>query len=170
MVAKISFGSSLYGALAYNGEKINKEEGKTLGNEQDLRWLFGKDEHRQCLAWFPAIPFSAHQNRKACRAYIPWIRIPMMCWRIWTWRTSPVNTWAHGIWQPAIHGLQTWDIDRHHMHIVTIRVDETASVWIADNYHRSLRLSPVTWGEVQSPQGRPQATPGRQSTFSARWM
>ena len=30
MVAKISFGSSLYGALAYNGEKINKEEGKLL--------------------------------------------------------------------------------------------------------------------------------------------
>ena len=30
MVAKISLGSSLYGALAYNGEKINKEEGKLL--------------------------------------------------------------------------------------------------------------------------------------------
>lgn len=32
MVAKISFGSSLYGALAYNGEKINKEEGKLYFN------------------------------------------------------------------------------------------------------------------------------------------
>ena len=28
MVAKISFGNSLFGALAYNGEKINKDEGK----------------------------------------------------------------------------------------------------------------------------------------------
>ena len=31
MVAKISIGSSLYGALAYNFEKINKEEGRLLG-------------------------------------------------------------------------------------------------------------------------------------------
>lgn len=31
MVAKISIGSSLYGALAYNSEKINKEEGRLLG-------------------------------------------------------------------------------------------------------------------------------------------
>ena len=30
MVAKISVGNSLYGALAYNGEKINKEEGRLL--------------------------------------------------------------------------------------------------------------------------------------------
>lgn len=31
MVAKISIGSSLYGALAYNSEKINKKEGRLLG-------------------------------------------------------------------------------------------------------------------------------------------
>ena len=30
MVAKISVGSSLYGALSYNGEKINKEKGRVL--------------------------------------------------------------------------------------------------------------------------------------------
>lgn len=48
MVAKISFGSSLYGALAYNGEKINKEEGKLLATNKIFDdW---KDEHRQCLA------------------------------------------------------------------------------------------------------------------------
>lgn len=31
MVAKILIGSSLYGALAYNSEKINREEGRVLG-------------------------------------------------------------------------------------------------------------------------------------------
>jgi hypothetical protein len=31
MVAKISIGSSLYGALSYNGEKMNKEQGRVLG-------------------------------------------------------------------------------------------------------------------------------------------
>ena len=30
MVAKISIGNSLYGALTYNGEKINKEKGRLL--------------------------------------------------------------------------------------------------------------------------------------------
>ena len=30
MVAKISVGSSVYGALAYNAEKINKEKGRVL--------------------------------------------------------------------------------------------------------------------------------------------
>ena len=30
MVAKISLGNSIYGALAYNAEKINKEKGRLL--------------------------------------------------------------------------------------------------------------------------------------------
>ena len=30
MVAKISLGNSLYGAIVYNGEKINKEKGRVL--------------------------------------------------------------------------------------------------------------------------------------------
>ena len=30
MVAKISVGSSLYGAIAYNGEKINEAQGRLL--------------------------------------------------------------------------------------------------------------------------------------------
>ena len=34
MVAKISVGKSLYGALAYNGEKINKEQGKLLATNK----------------------------------------------------------------------------------------------------------------------------------------
>lgn len=36
MVAKISFGNSLFGALAYNGEKINKDEGKLLATRSAL--------------------------------------------------------------------------------------------------------------------------------------
>lgn len=42
MVAKISFGSSLYGALAYNGEKINKEEGKLLATNKIFDYCSGK--------------------------------------------------------------------------------------------------------------------------------
>ena len=42
MVAKISFGSSLYGALTYNGEKINKEEGKLLATNKIFDDCLGK--------------------------------------------------------------------------------------------------------------------------------
>ena len=34
MVTKISLGKSLYGALAYNGEKINKEQGRLLATNR----------------------------------------------------------------------------------------------------------------------------------------
>ena len=34
MVAKINVGSSLYGALAYNGEKINEGQGRLLATHK----------------------------------------------------------------------------------------------------------------------------------------
>ena len=34
MVAKISIGSSLYGAISYNGEKINEAKGRILGSNK----------------------------------------------------------------------------------------------------------------------------------------
>ena len=36
MVAKISIGSSLYGALAYNAQKVNADEGKLLATNRSL--------------------------------------------------------------------------------------------------------------------------------------
>lgn len=42
MVAKISIGSSLYGALAYNSEKINREEGRLLGANKIILPADGK--------------------------------------------------------------------------------------------------------------------------------
>ena len=51
MVAKISFGSSLYGALAYNGEKINKEEGDDDPElDYNLNFTFNKAQKREVRA------------------------------------------------------------------------------------------------------------------------
>ena len=48
MVAKISIGSSLYGALAYNGEKINNEQGRLLATNKIFNDGSGTvDIHRQ---------------------------------------------------------------------------------------------------------------------------
>ena len=52
MVAKISFGSSLYGALAYNGEKINKEEGKLLATNKIFDDCSGKTSIANALRDF----------------------------------------------------------------------------------------------------------------------
>ena len=52
MVAKISFGSSLYGALAYNGEKINKEEGKLLATNKIFDECSGKTSISNALRDF----------------------------------------------------------------------------------------------------------------------
>ena len=56
MVAKISIGSSLYGALAYNGEKINKENGRILGSNKIIISSNGQvnisdmvDNFRECM-------------------------------------------------------------------------------------------------------------------------
>ena len=52
MVAKISFGSSLYGALAYNGEKINKEEGNLLATNKIFDDCSGKTSIANALRDF----------------------------------------------------------------------------------------------------------------------
>ena len=56
MVAKISVGNSLYGALAYNGEKINKDEGKLLATNKIFDEGTGKvdisraaEDFRNCM-------------------------------------------------------------------------------------------------------------------------
>ena len=59
MVTKISLGKSLYGALAYNGEKINKEQGRLLATNR----IFNDGSGTVDIA----------------KATSPSIRIPMMC-------------------------------------------------------------------------------------------
>jgi len=54
MVAKISFGNSLFGALAYNGEKINKDEGKLLATNRIFDDGSGKVNIRKAMEDFIA--------------------------------------------------------------------------------------------------------------------
>lgn len=57
MVAKISIGNSLYGALTYNGEKINKEKGRLLDTNKIYNDGSGTiDIHRayeDFMRWIP---------------------------------------------------------------------------------------------------------------------
>ena len=55
MVAKISVGNSLYGALAYNGEKINKEEGRLLTTNRIYNDGTGTVDIRRAMEDFLAL-------------------------------------------------------------------------------------------------------------------
>ena len=61
MVAKISIGSSLYGALSYNGMKMNRDEGRVLGANKIILPADGN------------IDMTAEngQDKKAGAAYLP---------------------------------------------------------------------------------------------------
>ena len=57
MVAKISIGNSLYGALSYNGEKINKERGRVLDTNKIFNDGSGTVDIRRAyedfMRWIP---------------------------------------------------------------------------------------------------------------------
>ena len=76
MVAKISFGNSLFGALAYNGEKINKDEGKLLATNRIFDDGTGKVNIRRAMEDFcGSCPTDAERRSLWCIS--PSIRIPM---------------------------------------------------------------------------------------------
>ena len=52
MVAKISIGNSLYGALAYNGEKINEAKGRLLTTNRIYNDGTGKVDIHRAMEYF----------------------------------------------------------------------------------------------------------------------
>ena len=58
MVAKISIGNSLYGAINYNGEKINKENGRLLDTNKIYTDSSGTVDIKRAFAdfmqWMPS--------------------------------------------------------------------------------------------------------------------
>ena len=124
MVAKISIGSSLYGALAYNGEKINKENGRILGSNKIIISSNGQvnisdmvDNFRECMPKMGKtkkpvlhISLNPHPDDKLtdqdfeilAREYLDQLGFG----------EQPYVIYKHE------------DIDRHHIHIVTVNVNE----------------------------------------------
>ena len=124
MVAKISIGSSLYGALAYNGEKINKENGRILGSNKIIIPSNGQvnisdmvDNFRECMPKLGKtkkpvlhISLNPHPDDKLtdqdfeilAREYLDQLGFG----------EQPYVIYKHE------------DIDRHHIHIVTVNVNE----------------------------------------------
>ena len=142
MVAKISFGSSLYGALAYNGEKINKEEGKLLATNKIFDDCSGKTSIANALRDFQRY-LSPH-----IRTEKPVVHISMNPHPDDVLTDMEMENIAREYLERMGYGNQPYmvykheDIDRHHMHIVTIRVDENGKCLDSRyNYHRSKAIT-----------------------------
>ena len=70
MVAKISVGSSLYGAIAYNGEKINEAQGRLLTTNRIYNDGSGTVDIGKCDGGFSHLPATADEDREAGGAYL----------------------------------------------------------------------------------------------------
>ena len=142
MVAKISFGSSLYGALAYNGEKINKEEGKLLATNKIFDDCSGKTSITNALRDFQRY-LSPH-----IRTEKPVVHISLNPHPEDVLTDAELQDIAREYLEKLGFGNQPYlvfkheDIDRHHLHIVTVRVDDNGKC-ISDknNYYRSKQIT-----------------------------
>ena len=65
MVAKINYGSSLYGALAYNGEKVNEGVAKILETNKVFSPADGGHDITACMQdfWHVCQVMSSLKNR-----------------------------------------------------------------------------------------------------------
>lgn len=142
MVAKISVGNSLYGALAYNGEKINKDEGKLLATNKIFDEGTGKvdisraaEDFRNCMP--------AHVRTRNTVIHISLNPHPDD-------RLTDVEleNLAREYMEKLGYGNQPYmvykheDIDRHHLHIVSLNVDEKGKRLNKDYlFRRSKRIT-----------------------------
>lgn len=142
MVAKISLGSSLYGAIVYNGEKINKEKGRVLDTNKIYNDGSGNINIRRAFEdfkrWMPQ-----HTRTEKTMMHIslnphPDDRLSEMQY------TQLAHEYMEKMGFPDMPYIivKHADIDRHHIHIVALRVRPDGSC-ISDknNFYRSKEIT-----------------------------
>lgn len=138
MVAKISLGNSLYGALVYNGEKVNKELGRLLDTNKIFNDGSGSiDIHRafeDFKTWIPAntkaektmMHISLNPHPDDLLSDVEYSELAREYMEKMGFGDMPFLIFKHE------------DIDRHHIHIVALRVRQDGTV-ISDrnNFYKS---------------------------------
>lgn len=124
MVAKISIGSSLYGALAYNSEKINKEEGRLLGANKIILPADGQiDIGRIAENFREFMPMMGRTKKPVLHISLnphPDDKLTDQDFEILACEYLEKLGFGE---QPFII-YKHEDIHRHHIHIVTVNVNE----------------------------------------------
>ena len=124
MVAKISIGSSLYGALAYNSEKINREEGRLLGANKIILPADGQIDIGRIAENFREFMPMMGRTKK------PVLHISLNPHPDDKLTDQDFEILAREYLEKLGFGEQPFiiykheDIDRHHIHIVTVNVNE----------------------------------------------
>ena len=136
MVAKINVGTSLYGALAYNGEKVNEGEGKLLATNRIFDDGTGQLNIRQAAEDFGRfMPDDVRTRNKV-------IHISLNPHPEDFLNDAEMKAIAEEYMERLGYGNQPYaifkheDIDRHHLHIVSINVDENGRRINKDFLHR----------------------------------
>ncbi len=142
MVAKISLGSSVYGALTYNAEKINKEKGRVLDTNKIYNDGSGKIDIRRTFEdfkrWMPA-----HTKAEKTMMHIslnphPDDRLSEMQYTQLAHEYMEKMGFAD---MPYII-VKHEDIDRHHIHIVALRVrPDGTCISDRNNFYRSKEIT-----------------------------
>ena len=124
MVAKISIGSSLYGALSYNGMKMNRDEGRVLGANKIILPADGQiDIARMVENFNDFMPKTGKTKKPVLHISLnphPDDRLSEQQYEILA--REYLDKLGFGE-QPYII-YKHMDIDRHHIHIVTVNVNE----------------------------------------------
>ena len=141
MVAKISVGNSLYGAIAYNGEKINEAQGRLLTTNRIYNDGSGKVDINKAMEGF--ITFMPPQMK----VEKPVVHISLNPHPEDVLTDTELQDIAREYLEKLGFGNQPYlvfkheDIDRHHLHIVTVNVDENGKRLNRDFlYRRSDRI------------------------------
>ena len=142
MVAKISVGKSLYGALAYNGEKINEAKGRLLTTNRIYNDGTGTVDIRKAMEGFLAC------MPEHTRVEKPVLHISLNPHPDDVLTDTELQDIAREYLEKLGYGNQPYlvfkheDIDRHHLHIVTVRVDENGrSIDTRNNFYRSKQIT-----------------------------
>jgi len=124
MVAKINIGSSLFGALSYNQEKIDKKEGKVLFSNRIIQNTDGSH-----TMYFNMKSFEPYLDANK-RTEKPVLHISLNPHPDDKLTDEQLSDIAQEYMDKMGYGNQPYlvykheDIDRHHLHIVSVRVDE----------------------------------------------
>ena len=141
MVAKITIGSGLFGAIKYNADKVNEGKGQLLDTNKIFNDGTGKIDIAQALH-----DIERHMPLQI-RTEKPVIHISLHPHPDDILTDKELTEMAHEYMQRMGYGDQPYiivkheDIDRHHLHIISVRVDEQGKRINSDFTHkRSLAI------------------------------
>ena len=142
MVAKISVGSSLFGALAYNQTKIDEGEGHILCSNKMTEREDGKFNIHSCMEDFN------RQLPQDVKTEKPILHISLNPHPDDILTDEQLTAIAEEYMQKMGYGNQPYivykhmDIQRHHIHIVSLQVDETGrKIADSNNFFKSKNIT-----------------------------